>query len=230
MQLSIAAATVLVVAAAGSLGYFVLHKLGSHAKPVAESNSKASPSASPSPSLGPYGHIETRQSDPQPLTIAQLYPASYTDSGATVTATASSIGTNCLGAITGANLQVVVSTAGCTQVARATYFTGLGMMGTIGVLNLTTAAKATTAVQSADASDYISPVAGAKGPTQKIGQGTGIEEAAAKGHYLILIWVQLTNLAKPNATQTADLENFMTGMLQNTANVSLSKRLLTGAP
>jgi hypothetical protein len=225
-----AAATVLVLGAAGTLGYFVLHKLGNHPKPVAESNGKASPSASPSPSLGPYGHIETRQTDPQPLTVAQLYPASYADSGATVISTASSLGNNCLGAITGANLQVAVSSAGCTQVARATYVTSLGMMGTIGVLNLITAAKATAAVQSADASNYVSPVAGTRGPTQKIGQGTGIEEAAAKGHYLILIWVQLTNLAKPNATQTAELENFMTGMLQNTANISLSNRLLTGAP
>lgn len=225
------AALVLVLAAASTLGYFVLHKFGNHPRPVAQSsNSRTSPSASPSPSLGPYGHIETRQTDPQPLTIAQLYPASYTDSGSTVTSTATSLSSNCTGAITGSSLQTAVSWAGCSQAARATYVTGLGMMGTIGVLNLTTAAKAKTAVQSADASDYITPVAGARGPTQKIGQGTGIEEAAAKGHYLILIWVQLTNLAKPNATQTAELENFMTGLLQNTANVSLSNRLLTGAP
>jgi len=225
-----AAALVLVLAAAGILGYFVLHRSGNHPRPVAESTSKTSPSASPSPSLGPYGHIETRQADPQPLTIAQLYPASYTDNGTTVTGAAASLSTNCSGAITGSPLQTAVSWAGCSQVARGTYVASNGMMGTIGVVNLTTAAKAATAVRSADANDYISPVAGRRGPTQKIGQGTGIEQAAAKGHYLILIWAQLTNLAKPSAAQTTALENFMTGLLQNTANVSLSNRLLTGAP
>jgi hypothetical protein len=226
-----AAALVLVLAAAGILGYYVLHKAGNHQRPVAKSDSKASASASPSPSLGPYGHIETRQTDPQPLTIAELYPASYTGNGAAVTSTATSLGTNCSSAITGSPLQTAVSWAGCSQVVRATYLSASqGLMGTIGVLNLTAADKAKTAVQSADANDYISPVAAASGPTQKIGQGTGIEEAAAKGHYLILIWAQLTSLAKPTAAQTTELEAFMSGLLQNTANVSLSTRLLTGAP
>jgi len=226
-----AAALVLVLAAAGVLGYYVVHNVHSHPRPAAQSVSKTKPSATPSPSLGPYGHIETRQTDPQPLTIAQLYPASYTANGVTVVSTATSLSNNCLGAISGANLQVAVSTAGCSQVARATYLSASqGLMGTIGVLNLTTAARAKSAEQSADASDYISPVAAQKGPTQKIGQGTGIEQAAAKGHYLILIWAQFTNLGKPDAAQTTELETFMNGLLQNTANVSLSNRLLTGAP
>jgi hypothetical protein len=224
-----ATALVLVLAAAGFLGYYVLHTFH-HPRPTAQSASRSSPSASPSPSLGAFGHIATRQTDPQPLTVAQLFPASYLDNGATVTSTASGLTTNCSGVITGATLQTAVSWAGCSQVARATYVSSQGMMATIGVVNLTTAAKATTAEQSADAADYISQLPGPNGPTQKIGQGTGIEEAAAKGHYLILIWAQLTSLAKPNATQTAQLESFMTALLQNTANVSLSTRLLTGAP
>lgn len=225
-----AAAVVLVLAAAGTLGYFVLRNVHTPPRAAGQQSGRTSPSASPSPSLGPYGEIATRQTDPEPLTIGQLYPAAYTYSGSTVVSAATSLGTNCLGAITGATLQQALSSAGCSQVARATYFTRLGMMGTIGVLNLTTADKAKTVVQSADANDFISQLAGSTDPTSKIGQGTGIEEAAAKGHYLILIWAQLTNLAKPSATQTTELENFMTGMLQNTANVSLSNRLLTGAP
>jgi hypothetical protein len=224
-------ATVLVVAAATTLGYFVIHMVNSHPRPAALSRGRTSASASPSPNLGPYGDIATRQGDPQPLTVAQLYPPSYTDNGTTVTSTATSLSSDCSGAITGATLQTAVSWAGCSQVVRATYLSaGQGLMGTIGVLNLTTAAKAKTAVQSADASDFISQLAGSGGPTAKIGQGTGIEQAAAKGHYLILIWAQLTSLGQPNAAQTTALENFMTGLLQNTANVSLSTRLLTGAP
>jgi len=226
-----AVALVLVLAAATVLGYYVVHIIRSHPRPPAVSQSRPSASASPSPSLGPYGHIATRQADPLPLTVAQLYPSSYTDNGATVVSTAASPTTNCLGAILGANLQQVVSSAGCSQVVRATYLSASqGLMGTIGVLNLVSAAKAMTVEHSADANDFIAQLAGPNGPTHKIGQGTGIEEAAAKGHYLILIWAQLTTLAKPGPVQTSQLENFMTGLLQNTANISLSKRLLTGAP
>jgi len=231
VHLSMIVALVLVLAAATTLGYFVIHMVKSHPRPTALSRARTSTSASPSPSLGPYGDIATRQGDPQPLTVAQLYPPSYTDNGTTVTSTASSLSSDCSGAITGAPLQTAVSWAGCNQVVRATYLSASqGLMGTIGVLNLTTAAKAKTAVQSADASDFISQLAGSGGPTAKIGQGTGIEQAAAKGHYVILIWAQLTSLGKPNAAQTTALESFMTGLLQNTANVSLSTRLLTGAP
>lgn len=235
MRFSIAAALVLVVAAATVLGYYVVHAFHSHPRPAAESGGRTSPkaSASPSPSLGANGHIDSRQTDPQPLTTPELYPASYSDGGATVTATASNLSTDCTGAITGATLQTSVSWAGCSQVARATYLSASqGLMGTIGVFNLTTAAKAQTAEQSADANNFVSELPGPSGsPTAKIGQGgTGIEQAAAKGHYLILIWAQLTSLGKPTAAQTTELESFMTGLLQNTANVSLSKRLLTGAP
>jgi hypothetical protein len=227
-----AGALVLVLAAAGSLGYYVVVRtLHNHQGPPAQSGGRTRPSASPSASLGPYGDIADRQTDPQPLTVAELYPASYAYGGTTVASTATSLSTDCTGAVKGANLQADVSPPGCTQVARATYLSAAqGLMGTIGVLNLATAANATTAEQSADGSDFISQLAGPNGATQKIGQGTGIEEAAAKGHYLILIWAQLASLAQPNAAQTTQLENFMTGLLQKTANVSLSKRLLTGTP
>jgi len=232
VKLALAASLVLILAAAGTLGYFVLHNIRSHPRPVAQSDSRTTgPSASPTPNLGTYGHIATRQTDPRPLTIAQLYPASYIDNGATVTNTAANLTGDCSGAISGSTLQTAVSWAGCSQVVRATYLSASqGLMGTIGVVNLTTAAKAKTVVQSADANNFISQITAKSGPTQKIGQGTGIEQAAAKGHYLILMWAQLTSLKKPTAAQTTELENFMTGLLQNTANVSLSTRLLTGAP
>ena len=56
-------------------------------------------------------------------------------------------------------------------------------------------------------------------------------EAAAKGHYLILIWAEFTNLRKPRTSaQLKTVEQFMTELLQNTANVSLTNRMLTGTP
>jgi ABC-type phosphate transport system substrate-binding protein len=104
-------------------------------------------------------------------------------------------------------------------------------MGTIGVLNLSTAARAVKAVKAAGASNYVSQLKGKRGPTHRIGTGTGIEEALAKGHYLILIWAEFTNLHKPKgAAQRKKVVSFMTEMLQKSANVSLATRMLTGSP
>jgi hypothetical protein len=103
-------------------------------------------------------------------------------------------------------------------------------MATIGVLNLGTGDQAKTAAPSADANDYISQLTASSGPAQQIGQGTGIEEALAKGHYLILVWAELTSLQTPNAQQSASIDGFMTQLVQETVNRDLTARMLTGAP
>jgi len=229
VHVAIAAASLLILAAAGTLAYTALHD-SAKPRPVPQSSGKKATSASPSPSLGAYGLIASRQTDPQPLTLAELYPASFVLAGNTVTIVAATMTSTCSAALVGSTLQSAIGAASCTQVARATYVDQSGVMGTIGVLNLSSGDAAKTAAQSADASDYISQLAGPTGPAHSIGQGTGIEEAAAKGHYLILIWAELTSEATPSAQQTAVIEGFMTGLLQNTVNHDLTTRMLTGAP
>jgi hypothetical protein len=235
VKLAMATALVLVLAAAAALSYAVLRGSGSpHAAGPAASKPPASPSvsAAASPSLGPYGHISSRSADPTPLTMAELYPTTFTVSSTSVLRTAASKGTNCAAELVGSRIQSAIGSAGCNQVVRATYLASAqGLMGTIGVLNLSSAKAAAKAVRSADASDFISQLGAKHGPTHRIGQGTGIEEAAAKGHYLILIWAEFTNLRKPRTTgQRTAIEQFMTELLQNTANVSLTSRMLSGAP
>ncbi len=235
VRLAIAAAVVLVLAAAGGLSYVALHHRASPASAASgtrKPTSRPSVSASPTPSLGLYGHIATRASDPAPLAMSELYPATFTAGATTVVRTADSKGTNCAAELVGSRIQSAVGSAGCTQVVRATYLaSGQAVMGTIGVLNLSTAKAATTLAHAADANDFISQLPGKHGATTKIGQGTGIEEAAAKGHYLILIWAEFTNLRKPRTTaQLNTVEQFMGELLQNTANVSLAHRMLTGTP
>lgn len=233
VRLAIAVALILVVAAAGTLAYSVLHS-GAKPKPSAASSptTPASASASPSPTLGPYGLIGTRSADPKPLTTAQLFPVSFTLASKAVTLTASKLSRSCSSALTGSAIESAAQSAGCDQAARATYLSvSQGLMGTIGVLNLSTAKGATKVARSASASDYISQLKAAHGLTRKIGGGTGIEEAAAKGHYLILIWAEFTSLRRPKtAAERTEVENFMTELLQNTANVSLTTRMLTGTP
>jgi hypothetical protein len=234
VKLAISVALLLVLIAAGTLAYTVF-RTAPKAPPAAASpprQPKVTPTASPSPSLGPYGHIASRQSDPEPLTIAQLFPASFTSGGHAVTLAASKISRRCGAAVSGSNLQSAVSSADCDQAVRATYLASAqGLMGTVGVLNLSTAAGAARAAKAADASDFISQLPGKRGPTRNIGNGTGIEEALAKGHYLILIWAEYTSLHRPKtAAERTAVENFMTELLQNTANVSLTNRFVTGAP
>jgi hypothetical protein len=235
VKLAISVAVLFVLVAVATLAYTVLRTAPKPTPPSAANprqQPSATPSASSSPSLGPYGHIASRQSDPQPLTIAQLFPASFKIGGQAVTLAASAISRHCGRAISGSNLQSVVSSAGCDQAVRATYLaSNQGLMGTIGVLNLSTAAKAAKAVQATDGGDFISQLPGKHGPTRKIGNGTGIEEALAKGHYLILIWAEYTSLRRPKtAAQRNTVEAFMQDLVENTANVSLANRMLTGSP
>ncbi len=228
-MLAMAAAGLLVVGATGTLVYTVLH---TSPKPtLTGSSGKPSPSGSPSPGLGPYGDIASRQTDPQPLTLAELFPASFSAIGVTMTNVATSLSTNCASAIVGATLQSAVGAADCTQVARATYVDLPGsLMGTIGVFNLSTGDAAKAAERSADANDFISQLTASSGPAQEIGQGTGIEEALAKGHYLILIWAEFSNFVTPNAQNSNLIEQFISLLVSNTANKDLTTRMLTGAP
>jgi hypothetical protein len=52
-----------------------------------------------------------------------------------------------------------------------------------------------------------------------------------KGHYLILIWAEFTNLHSPSsAARRAALNQFSTNLFNGTANVSLTSRMVTGKP
>jgi hypothetical protein len=193
---------------------------------------KTTAAPQPSPTLGIYGHIGSRGSDPQPVTVAQLYPARFTIGRDGVTRTVSRESSHCRAAVVGSGLQLAISVSGCNQVVRATYLApSLKMMGTIGVFNLKTGQAAKKAASSAGAVNFVAQLRAHKGPTSKIGKGTGIEEAAAKGHYLILIWAQFTDLRKPRKNyERSELVRFMRQMLDKTANVSLANRMATGIP
>ena len=232
VKLAVAAAVVIVIVAVAAV-YLGARLASRHQSLVAATAPRASASAAPSPSasLGPYGHIASRHDDPVPLTLAQLYPASFSADGISFVLTNSRLSADCIDAVDGANVQAAVSASSCTQVARATYLSAQdGMMGTIGVLNLETAQDASKAVRAAGAGNFIVQLPGHSKPTSKLGQGTGIEEATAKGHYLILMWAELTSLGRPSAVQRSGLAQFMMEMLQNTANVSLTNRMIDGNP
>ncbi len=232
VRYAVAAAALIIVAVALIL---VITAPGRSGPPAAgQSNSTHSPSASPSASRPPgkWGFIGLESTDIVPVSATELFPLSFTNAGIRFARVAATEGPHCRGALIGIGLQSAVRKAGCTQVVRATYTArAVSMMATIGVFNLKSAAKASTAATSAGASQFVAQLKSKKGPAYRIGQGTGIEVAAVEGHYLLLGWAEYTGLTAPKRhAQRLALDNFITVLIQHTASIALSYRLTNGQP
>lgn len=180
--------------------------------------------------LGRWQHIGSRSQDPQPLTLAALYPPQFELNGKSYARTAASITKTCSLAVFGADLQAALQTGHCSQVARASYISGDGkMMGTVGVVNLISVKAAQKAGKATSTEEILAPLTSKKGPTSKLGNGTGVVQAEIKGHYLILVYAEYANLKSPSGTtQRQALEQFATNIITGSANINLSTRMLTG--
>jgi hypothetical protein len=178
--------------------------------------------------LGKWQHIGARSEDPKPPTIDQLFPAQFELNGGSFVRTAANVTTTCSPAVYGGNLQAALQDGDCSQVLRASYVSG-PMMGTIGVINLESANAAAKAGKVTGPQQIIAPLAASKGVTSKLGTGTGVVQAEVKGHYLILMWAEFTDLKSPSTSaQKQELEQFATNLVLGSANINLSTRMLTG--
>jgi hypothetical protein len=181
---------------------------------------------------GKWGYITSRATDPTPLTVNELYPAQFEISGLSFERTTDRADTNCNDALFGSHLQNAAKAYGCNQVVRASYVSSdQQMMGTIGVVNLTDSNDAAKAGDASGSTDFVTPLNGKSGPTKNLSQGTGVVQAEFKGHYLILIWAEFTNLKAPSTTaQRTQLENFSSSLISGSANIALSNRMVNGKP
>jgi len=178
--------------------------------------------------LGKWQHIGTRAEDPSPPTLDQLFPARFEINGSSFVRTAASVTTTCSVAVLGSQLQAALASGNCTQVLRASYLSGT-MMGTIGVINLVSASAAEKAGEVTGPQEIIAPLSASKGVTSKLGTGTGVVQAEVKGHYLILMWAEFTDLKPPSTSaQRAFLEQFVTNLVTGSANIDLSNRMVHG--
>jgi hypothetical protein len=196
--------------------------------------SAAQAASNPTPSSAPSGwqHIASRSEDSALLTLTQLFPAQFAVSGASYTRTIEQGTSDCAKALFGVGLQAVVHTYSCNQVMRATYLSSSqNVMGTIGVLNLATSAGATKVGKATGANGFVAQLVGPSGPTHNLDKGTGLAEAEVKGHYLILTWVEFADLKTPKSSaQKTQLRAFSANLIDQTANVSLTNRMVTGEP
>ena len=230
----LAVAVALVVAAGAFAGYKFLYEPRVNA-PVSASlrlptNAPGSPGFDQA--LGKWQHIGSRSQDPSPLTLAELFPPQFELDGSSYVRTAAAVSKDCTQAVFGANLQAALQAGHCTQVLRASYVSGSGtMMGTVGVANLIGSNAASKAGQTTGTQEIIAPLAAQKGPTSKLGNGTGVVQAEIKGHYLILMWAEFTSLKSPSTSaQRQQLEQFAASLVTGSANINLSTRMLTGKP
>ena len=238
----LAAAGVVVIAALAVVAYTLLSGHSGHSSAATGSSPGLSKLPSPSASgslgtsgasrLGKWGYITSRATDAAPLTVAELYPAQFLITGSSFVRTTDRADTNCDQALFGTQLQNAAKVYGCSQVVRASYISGSQtMMGTVGVVNLSSANDAAKAGNASGANDFVTPLNGKTGPTRNLTQGTGVVQAEYKGHYLILIWAEFTNLKAPTtADQRSQLEQFASGLISGSANIALSNRMVSGHP
>jgi hypothetical protein len=230
----VAAATAVILAGGGYGGYKLLYEPRVNAPVSATLRLPTTAVSSPATdtALGKWQHISSRSDDPATLTLAELYPPQFELDGGSYVRTAAAVSKNCTLAVYGSDLQTALQSGHCTQVLRASYLSGDGkMMGTIGVANLTSTSAAEKAGQTTGPNEIIAPLAAAKGPTSKLGNGTGVVQAEIKGHYLILMWAEYTSLKSPSTTaQRQQLEQFAAALVTGSANIDLSTRMLTGKP
>ena len=228
------ATAAVLAAAAGFAGYKYLYepRVNAPVPPTLRLPTNTPGSPGFDKTLGKWQHIGSRSKDPQPLTIAGLYPPQFSLNGKSYVRTAASATKTCSLAVFGADLQAALQSGHCSQVVRASYVSGDGtMMGTVGVINLTSSNAAQKAGQATGPQEIIAPLTGKKGPTKKLGTGTGVVQAEIKGHYLILMWAEFTDLKSPSSqAQRQALEQFAANLVTGSANIDLSTRMLTGKP
>ncbi len=189
---------------------------------------KSTPAAPP----GKWEYIGSRATDPMPLSLRELFPASFYASSVYYHLTDERKGHNCRAALIGPALQTAVRKAGCSQELRASYASRVeNAMATIGVFNLTDATAANLAATHAGRAQFVAQLSSKNGVTSKLGQGTGLEIAVVKGHYLVLVWAEFINLKSPRTNwQRSHLTSFMYTLIDSTINSSLSYRMVDGKP
>ena len=230
-----AAAAVVVVAVLAATAYVLLGRPSRHPATAASAPKLPTPTASVTSGgakLGKWGYLTSRATDTAPLTVAELYPAQFLINGSSFVRTTDRADTNCDQGLFGTQLQNAAKVYGCTQVVRASYISGdQTMMGTIGVVNLSSANDAAKAGNASGSTDFVTPLNGTTGPTKNLSQGTGVVQAEYKGHYLILIWAEFANLKAPSTqTQRNQLEQFASDLISGSANIALSNRMVNGKP
>ncbi|MFC4535147.1 hypothetical protein [Sphaerisporangium dianthi] len=184
---------------------------------------------------GKYGFAASRKSDPQPLTINEVFgDRKITVRERSYLMTVRRLDKKCKEAVHGTEMQKVLTAGKCTQFLRASFRDAPGkLIGTVGVANLSTAAGAKKAAKvgtGGELEDYVNPLQGKDSATKLLGSG-GESYATAwpHGHYLVLMWFQYKDGHKPSKAELKRLNRAAMDITDKTVFSALDTRALTGA-
>ncbi|GGS53502.1 hypothetical protein GCM10010156_10200 [Planobispora rosea] len=137
------------------------------------------------PTTGHYVPIATRDLDPEPLTVAEVFPAeSVASGGVTLQRRGTETLTDCAEAVWGSAEAAV---AGCTQVLRAHYATRDGRIsGQFLIFNLADSAAADRLVAALRSGGFVRS---APGTPEGFDASRSRAQARALGHYVTVSWV-----------------------------------------
>lgn len=178
----------------GGIGLSSMLKDGSGEKAApAQAASTPTPSPSPAqPTLEPPVKLQSRTTDPNPLTLKEVFGrGKFKAHGHRYVRTAVNARKNCASVVGGKTLEKTLKQGRCTQALRATYALTSGqLIGTVGVFNLEDEAAAKRAVKAAAAKDAFLQALPGKGVSKTNGRGEALGTSEARGHYLLMTWVQ----------------------------------------
>ncbi|MER7543647.1 hypothetical protein [Actinomadura sp.] len=193
------------------------------AAPTQSASAQAQPTPSPTkPVLAPV-KLQSRSTDPKPLTLKEVFGnGKFTAGGHKYVRTAVNARKSCTAVVGGATLEKALKKGGCTQALRATYALSTGsLIGTVGVFNLENEAAAKTAVKAAAAKDAFLQALPGKGVTKTNGKGEAFGTSQARGHYVIMTWVQRPDGKKIASKYHAAVRVFGTQMVKG-SNLALA--------
>ncbi|WP_067799231.1 hypothetical protein [Actinomadura formosensis] len=193
------------------------------ATPTQTPSTQAQPTPSPTqPVLAPV-KLQSRTTDPKPLTLKEVFgKASFKAGGYKYVRTAVNAQKSCTGVVGGTALEKALKKGGCTQALRATYALSSGsLIGTVGVFNLKDETAAKKAVKAAAAKEAFLQALPGKGVSKTNGKGEAFGTSQARGHYVIMTWVQRPDGKKIVSKYHAAVQVFGTQMVKG-SNLALA--------
>lgn len=185
----------------------------------------------PSAPPGEFGYAGSRSTDPDPLTVKELFRTKkIAVSGRSYEMTITSKDKKCADGVLGDKIQKALKSGKCTQLMRASFRDKKGeVIGTVGVANLSTTKNATRVAKAADKSNYVKPLAGKDEVTKFLGSGSGGAKVWTHGHYAVLVWFQKKDGAEPDKKTSKQLLQAANDITKATVFKALDVRSLTGA-
>ncbi|MFB4282967.1 hypothetical protein ACBJ59_47240 [Nonomuraea sp. MTCD27] len=186
----------------------------------------------PSPPPGKYGYAAERSTDPDPISVKEVFGSKkkLSVSGRSYEMTITSKDKKCTDGALGDALHKALKAAKCTQFVRASFRDKDGkVIGTVGVANLSSSKQASKVAKAGDTKNYVKPLAGKDTVTKFLGSGSGGAKISTYGHYAILYWFQNKDGTKPDSKGSKRISEAINDITKATLFLALDNRALTGS-